>query len=99
MQKSQEDPERVNTLENKSLEATSINQNFPQQIPKKHPSQQIWNNLDLPNPFFLDVSSCPMASLKAAPRTRPLPPYTATQRSSHRRICKPESVAAAMGVR
>jgi len=51
-QKSEEDPEGVNTLEKLSLEATSINQNFSQQILKKHTSQQTRKNFDLPNPFF-----------------------------------------------
>jgi translation initiation factor 3 subunit D len=50
--KTEEDPEGVNTLEKLSLEATSINQNFSQQILKKHTSPQTRKSFDLPNPFF-----------------------------------------------
>mmetsp|Transcript_20506 Transcript_20506/g.29275 ORF Transcript_20506/g.29275 Transcript_20506/m.29275 type:complete len:575 (+) Transcript_20506:65-1789(+) len=50
-QKSEDDPEGVNTLEKLSLEATSINQNFSQQILKKYTTASR-KNFDFPNPFF-----------------------------------------------
>jgi len=48
---SDDDPEGINTLGKLSLEATSINQNFSQQILKR-PIAQTRKKFELPNPFF-----------------------------------------------
>mmetsp|Transcript_25657 Transcript_25657/g.37772 ORF Transcript_25657/g.37772 Transcript_25657/m.37772 type:complete len:569 (+) Transcript_25657:66-1772(+) len=50
--KSDDDPEGINTPQKLSLEATSINQNFSQQILKSQNVSKTRKNFDLPNPFY-----------------------------------------------
>jgi len=65
--KSDDDPEGINAPERLSLEATTINQNFSQQILK---SAKTRKQFDLPNPFFDEEDADGMEPASVAYRYR-----------------------------
>jgi len=67
--KLEDDPDGINTVERLSLEATTINQNFSQQI-LKAPSTTTRKQFDLPNPFFDDENNEGMEPASVAYRYR-----------------------------
>lgn len=66
--KSDDDPEGMNAPERLSLEATTINQNFSQQILKS--AKTFRKQFDLPNPFFDDEEEDGMEPASVAYRYR-----------------------------
>jgi len=65
--KSEDDPEGINAPERLSLEATTINQNFSQQILKNAKTRK---HFDLPNPFFDEEDQDGMRPASVAYRYR-----------------------------
>jgi translation initiation factor 3 subunit D len=68
--KSDDDPEGINTPERLSLEATMINQNFSQQILKNPNGGTNRKHFELPNPFFDEEENDGMEPASVAYRYR-----------------------------